>query len=363
MKKPLIFVLTLIFILSLGTKSFADGIEVSFAEKAGITPESIFYPLDVALDNVKIFLTIGEKNKINVIVDVAEERLGESEVMLEKGEQDKVQELVQEYDAKIQEAYEKLEKITEESITDDTENDLNDQMDEIEIDEADIDEEASEDEADTEETDEDEQKEETIEERFRLRQENSIGVLIRVKDSLPEQERERIQKVIEMQTAKKEAVANMVQARHQCNRAKQELKRAQIRLKKAVKSGDEEQVREAQEIVTQKKVVEEQAKKELSMAIAKKKEAVKIKVGNGKGREEKDKAIDEEEDESNQDLDQNKDEDEDDDIREEQPTEKADDEKVESKAHAKEAIKKVNKVKGNKKVKSNNGKALGRKKQ
>lgn len=117
MRKCLILTSAFMFMLSLAIPGFAqENNVISYADKAGITPGSIFYPVDVALDDLKVFLTIGDENKTIALTDVAEERLGESEVMLEKGDEGKALELVEEYSQKMQQAYEKLEQIAQENL-------------------------------------------------------------------------------------------------------------------------------------------------------------------------------------------------------------------------------------------------------
>jgi len=81
-----------------------------------------------------------------------------------------------------------------------------------------------------------------------------------------------------MQTEKKEAVAKMVEARHRYNIAKQELKKAEVQLKKAMKTGDEEKIAEAQKLVKEKQAVQLEAKEQLNDAITQKKAAVKNRV-------------------------------------------------------------------------------------
>lgn len=318
MRKCLALAAGFIFMLSLAVPGFAQEDEViSYADKAGITPDSILYPVDVALDDLKVFFTLGDENKVTALTDVAEERLGESEVMLEKGDEEKALELVEEYSQKMQQAYEIVEKVAQENLENqnkvestnkDTSNEVgqnepqdaqntdteqntesteaeqsspeegleNPDSQQTPAEEGNSDTDISDDGSTSNENNEPN----TIEVRLRLRQENSIRVLNAIKDKLPEQARERIEKVIEMQTEKKEAVAKMVEARHRYNAAKQELKKAEVQLKKAMKTGDQERIAEAQKLVQEKEAVQLQAKEQLNDAITQKKAAVKNRVRN-----------------------------------------------------------------------------------
>jgi hypothetical protein len=87
MKKLKIFVVTVAMLANIGGTAFAEGVD-SFKDNAGITPDSILYGVDKALENVKLSITFTGEGKVEVLSDIAEERLGESEAMAEAGNED-----------------------------------------------------------------------------------------------------------------------------------------------------------------------------------------------------------------------------------------------------------------------------------
>ncbi len=71
---------------------------------AGITPDSIFYFFDIALENLDLALTFDEEAKVEKFIAYAEERLAEAEEMNDEEKQEFVEELILEYLANIEEA-------------------------------------------------------------------------------------------------------------------------------------------------------------------------------------------------------------------------------------------------------------------
>jgi molybdopterin converting factor small subunit len=90
--------------------AFAEG-AVSFSGTAGITPDSVLYGVDTVLDDIKISLTFNGASKVEAITDVAEERLGESEVMVEEGKEDLAKTAIEEYSENMEIANEILQQI------------------------------------------------------------------------------------------------------------------------------------------------------------------------------------------------------------------------------------------------------------
>ena len=70
----------------------------------------ILYPIDKAIDNIRINIA-SEDNKAGVLAEVAEERLGESEVMVDKGKTELSTEALNDYNNKMNEAVEKVQDI------------------------------------------------------------------------------------------------------------------------------------------------------------------------------------------------------------------------------------------------------------
>lgn len=233
MKKKMILNLAILLSISFSTTAFAAE-EGTYKSKAGITPDSIFYKLDTGIESLKLKLTKSGDSKIQYLLKIQEERLGEIEQLVEKDESALVDKSITVLEDDSTELSNEINKLTENQDT------------------ADVDAEkvATEDATVTEKTDSEIEK--TNSEIKKITTEvddlnkNSLEVLNKVKDKLPQQSFEKITQVIEMQQAKKEAVKAMVQSRHELNAAKKELVEAKNALKKAEQSGNKEEIEKAQ---------------------------------------------------------------------------------------------------------------------
>lgn len=67
------------------------------------------YPIDKAFDNLKISIASGDDKKAEALVAVEEERLGESEAMVDKGKTDLSNQTMNEYNDKMTEAQDKVD--------------------------------------------------------------------------------------------------------------------------------------------------------------------------------------------------------------------------------------------------------------
>ena len=76
MKKLVIFLVVLMFLISFAHAE-ANETEIVDMPRAGITPGSIFYGLDVFFDNVRVALTIRAVNKSKLRLKIMEERMSE----------------------------------------------------------------------------------------------------------------------------------------------------------------------------------------------------------------------------------------------------------------------------------------------
>lgn len=252
MKKLRVFVASLVVLANISGAAFAEG-SISFSDAAGITPDSILYGVDKALDSAKVALSFSDEKKVETIADVAEERLGESEVMVKEGQEDLAKTAIEEYSKDMQEANELLQGIikdtegeevapagNEENSTT-TEQSANDQnatktTEENKVDEEDV------------KIDEDKNKDvKELETAIIARQQKAIEVLTAIQEKVSDNAKETIAAVIEMQTAKKEAIAQMVEKREVLTTTKQEVKDAMTKLEEAKKSGNEEAVKAAEE--------------------------------------------------------------------------------------------------------------------
>jgi hypothetical protein len=228
----------------------------TFKEEAGITPDSVLYPIDQLVDTVKETFAGSEEDKVQVITEIAQERLGESEVMIEKGETELANEALAEYNEKITEAVDTLEQIVAENVAAEASGTTN-VNEEVKVDE------------------EAEQELAELEEAVKETQEQSLEVLEGIKEEAGEEISQVIDQVIEEQEAKKVAVQNFVAKRHELNAARKSLNVAKVELKKLEKDGNEEAVKTAQEDLTAKQTAYTEAKTVLTTAFTEKQAAVK----------------------------------------------------------------------------------------
>lgn len=255
MKKIAILVASVLVLGGFSTRAFAaEGntqttqsteTAVSYKDEAGITPDSLLYIIDKAVDDLRVVLAGSEEKKAEVNASIAEERLGESEVMTEEGKIELAQKALEEYNKAITEAAEKLQAV---AVNLDT---------------------ASEEDTDSKL----EQSIADLEEAIQGVQEKSLVVLDSLKAVTPEESTEAVEDVIEEQTAHKEAVAKFVAERHEFNAAKKFLNMAKVALKKIEKSGSEEEVKAAQAKLTEAQNQYTLAQTELHAAFQAKKAA------------------------------------------------------------------------------------------
>lgn len=206
MKKIAIYV-TIAAVLVSMNPSKAFGLEESTLKaEAGITPDSILYPIDKVIDNLKVAASFSDEAKVETLVTVAEERLGESEAMAQEGKTDLVDEAIKGYNDNMEEASEIFETVLENKGT-------------------------STDEKTTEKLEE-------LEKTIQDKQMKSLEVLTNLQSKLGDKAKEVIARVIEMQTAKKEAVKAMVEERHRLNALRESMNEAKGALQKAKEAGD-----------------------------------------------------------------------------------------------------------------------------
>jgi uncharacterized protein YeeX (DUF496 family) len=258
MKKIAILVASVLVLGSFSTKAFAaDGnnettqpaeVVVSYKEDAGVTPDSLLYIIDKAVDDLRVLIANTEEKEAIVNADIAQERLGESEAMAEEGKAELAEDALEEYNEKITEATEKLQEVI-----------VNNEED-----------------ADSEEESTDSKLEQSIadlEKAIQEVQQKSLVVLDNLKDVIPEESTKAVEEVIEEQTAHKEAVAKFVAERHEFNAAKKSLNMAKVDLKKVEKGGNQEDVKAAQDKLAAAQNEYMTAKTELHSAFQAKKAA------------------------------------------------------------------------------------------
>ena len=269
--------LTGIFVtLSITTPVSAAENTISFEKEAGITPDSMLYPVDKLTDEVSVKLKSNEEEKVEILTKIAQERLGESEVMAKEGKQDLAQEALKEYEENMNEAVKVIDTIVKEAKKVDAKDALVDKTTEL-----------------TDEKlaaiDQENNQTEELKEQLTEQQEKSIEVLEQLQDTVSDNAKIKLEQVIEMQMAKKEAVAKLVEKRHEFNEQKKALNMAKVQLKKASKTGDEEAIKKAEEDYQLKLNSYNEANENMVEAKAQHKEVVKEYSGKENVDEDQDK--------------------------------------------------------------------------
>jgi Domain of unknown function (DUF5667) len=107
-----VFVMAFFMISLAGTFVLAEDVVDDVLEvEAGITPDSALYTLDTLADDVSLALTFDEAEKAELAIEIAEERLAETEQMIEEGETEAADEAQAEHDESIADAEEALDEI------------------------------------------------------------------------------------------------------------------------------------------------------------------------------------------------------------------------------------------------------------
>lgn len=118
-KKLAVLILSIFLATSTMFPAFAADTDTALPG-AGITPDSILYPLDKALESIKLLLTSGDINKAEEILKNAQERLAETQVMIDKEKVELAEKTAEEYSKDLEEAAQKAENAAEKVKDDDT---------------------------------------------------------------------------------------------------------------------------------------------------------------------------------------------------------------------------------------------------
>jgi hypothetical protein len=261
MKKIMVLVTSIVMTLSIGSTAFAAGDTTSLADQAGITPDSILYPVDKAVDSLKVTFSFSDTAKADTLSQIAQERLGESEVMAGENKQDLATTALNDYQntmdaaqTKIEDAINTAETAADTTATDTTDTKTTDAQDKL-------------------------TKLEDEESKIADKEKTSLEVLAKLQDKVGDNAKDVIAKVIEMQTAKRDAMLAVKQERKIYNEAKKAYHQAKAALEKAKKSGDETAVKAAEDLLQQKQDALNTEKQKLATAMQAKKDADKINVG------------------------------------------------------------------------------------
>lgn len=120
--KRFIVPVALSILLTFSTTAFAaEGSEVD----AGITPDSILYPVDKLVEDVQLLVTTDPQKEAELLIDFAEERLSEAGEMVTAGETELVQDTINEYIDTINDA---TEAVSEVVLSDATQSEVKEEL-------------------------------------------------------------------------------------------------------------------------------------------------------------------------------------------------------------------------------------------
>lgn len=190
-KRILTLTLTGMFVLSsMGMVVQAESIGSSKAA-SGIARDSALYPVQKLINSMKLLLSVGNVSKAKTLLAIADEKLAQSELMVDKDKDELAKEAVEEATKDTEEAAKKLD--AEEKKAE-AKNDVKKKED---IDKLQI--------------------------SFKDKLDAHLAVLEAVRDKMDEDSNayKVLDRVIDMQDAKKNAVHNYVLARHEYNDIKE----------------------------------------------------------------------------------------------------------------------------------------------
>ncbi|GKU26108.1 DUF5667 domain-containing protein [Clostridium folliculivorans] len=275
MKKKYVLALSLMFSLSFSVPAFAADTTTNkttdYKSYAGLTPNSIFYPLDKAIENIQLRFTKDPNKKIEKLLEIQKERLGEIQTLVEKDKKNLVPIALEglEY-ATSQTQTETAKIITDTNVSKpitDSDTTTSDNTTTA---------------GSTSELDKEIAAIDSTTKSIENTNTDSIEILDSIKDQLPQEEQDKLSAVVEMQKQKKEAVKQMVSAIHDLNTARKQVNEANKALKDATKSGDSSAIAKAQETLnvaneafTQKQTALETAKANKQLVVH------QAKVGKG----------------------------------------------------------------------------------
>lgn len=209
-------VLTVFLATSTVTPAFAAD-NTADTKGAGITPDSILYPVDRALEAIQLALTSSDMSKAKLLADDAEERLAEAQVMLDRNKAELAEKAADDYDTTVEKADDDIQKAADSTNTQDAQKaaDLKAKIDAFLLDHAAL-------------------------------EKNSVKVLSELIEKLPAQAAEKVAANIVKQTLHFEAVKNFVNAKKDYNDQKKTVRDAEKALDDANKAGDKTAIASAQ---------------------------------------------------------------------------------------------------------------------
>jgi len=276
MKRKLSALLITVFLITstFGTAFAADGEDIK--KTAGITPDSILYPVERVIEDIQQALTFDNVKGALLLTEIAEERLAEAQVMIEQNKIELAQKAAEDYTKTIEEANSTTQEAADETNKEDsTATGTTATTDK----EAVNNENTSQTPAEEEKQDEKNVVlEELLEKNIEI-QKKSIDVLAALLDKLPEEARQSVTAVIVKQIMHAEAVKDFVQTKKTYNDGRKDLREAVKMLDNAKKSGDAPKIEEAQKALDEVKGKLADIKDEMDKAVEAKKD-IKTAIAN-----------------------------------------------------------------------------------
>lgn len=115
--KTTFLLITLVFLFSLGTGALAQEVEPPEAglpavalAKAGLTPDSPFYFLEIVVEEIGTFFTFGDIKKAERYANLATERLAEAQAVVEKDKPELAEKTLKKYENQLNKSIARAEK-------------------------------------------------------------------------------------------------------------------------------------------------------------------------------------------------------------------------------------------------------------
>ncbi|XCH78704.1 MAG: DUF5667 domain-containing protein [Candidatus Dehalobacter alkaniphilus] len=226
--------------------------EAAVEDEAGVTPDSWLYSLEQMIESVQVAVTFSDEGKAELLVEFANERLAEAEIMSEENQLDLMEQVLRAYSDTIKKANFQVQQIIED--TEGTETDGADNaVDEETV--ATSTEETTTDETATDETAAVDTEENTVISNLlasiELVQSDADKIVLKITGGLTEEQAEIMQNIIKAEVQNTIAMKAYVAAKVAYAEAVQEFAAAKAELGQARASGDEAAIAAALEKVTQ----------------------------------------------------------------------------------------------------------------
>ncbi|EQB20270.1 Transcription initiation factor IIF alpha subunit [Dehalobacter sp. UNSWDHB] len=229
--------------------------EAAVEDEAGVTPDSWLYSIEQMIESVQVAVTFSDEGKAELLVEFANERLAEAEIMSEENQLDLMEQVLRAYSDTIKKANFQVQQIIEDTeAAEGTETDGADTaVDEETV--ATSTEETTTDETATDETAAVDTEENTVISNLlasiELVQSDADKIVLKITGGLTEEQAEIMQNIIQAEVQNTIAIKAYVAAKEAYAEAVQEFAAAKAELGQARASGDEAAIAAALEKVGQ----------------------------------------------------------------------------------------------------------------